>query len=184
MCFVEKSQTHEHAPASRRPSSHSHTPLSPETVGFTAGTDKCLRSLRFRRSGGIGTSPSAKPPVVLAATVGDLALRADGRLLAGGCWDNTVGPFPARAARTPIRTRSPPLRLLQFHSRLQDRHIPTPQVRLFQPKGLKPLAVLSFHRQSCHAVAFSPHTGMLASAGVDAKIALWDTFAHTFNTQV
>lgn len=111
-------------------------------IGFTAGADKSLQSVVFDAQKGLSTPPKLKRSLKLSTTIGHMALRTDARILAAGCWDNTV--------------------------------------RLFATKSLKPLGVLMFHRESCHTVAFSPHTGILASSGVDSKIALWDCFADSF----
>lgn len=112
---------------------------------FTAGADKTARALRWDTSSP-AEAPQLRHCAALDTTVGHTSLRADGRVLACACWDNTV--------------------------------------RVFQSRNLKPLAVLSFHGSSCQAVAFSPHTGMLASGGQDTKISLWDCFIDSFSSRV
>lgn len=55
-------------------------------------------------------------------------------------------------------------------------------VRIFDPKKspLRPLAVLSHHRESVFAVAFSPKGTMFATASKDATIALWTVYSDTY----
>jgi len=50
-------------------------------------------------------------------------------------------------------------------------------VRIFDvKKAMRPLAVLTYHRQSIFAVAFSPIGGAFATASKDATIALWGVY--------
>lgn len=46
--------------------------------------------------------------------------------------------------------------------------------RIYSARTFKPLAVLQYHRDGLHAAIFGP---MVATAGKDGRIALWDVYA-------
>lgn len=49
------------------------------------------------------------------------------------------------------------------------------QIRIFGCKKLKPLAILSYHKESVHCITFSPNN-ILACGSKDQHISLWDIY--------
>eukprot|EP00753_Platysulcus_tardus_P007263 PLAT15005.1.p1 GENE.PLAT15005.1~~PLAT15005.1.p1 ORF type:complete len:351 (-),score=91.77 PLAT15005.1:60-1088(-) len=82
--------------------------------------------------------------------VAALAVRSDGRIAASGGWDHRVRvwSWSKRSSKGGRKAR----------------------------KEVKPLAVLRYHSDSVYAVAFQADSHLLASAGKDGRVALWDIY--------
>ena len=123
--------------------------------------------------------PTARTLTGHAGPVLAVAYSPDGLTLATGGEDRTVRVWPLAGGEP---RRLPPhadaVRAVAFSP--DGRTLATadngddPVVRLWDAKGLKPLARLNGHTGAVAAVAFSPDGQLIASGGLDRAVRLWD----------
>lgn len=149
--------------------------LSPQTTYSQDMKPMCV--IAFRRSRSSSTAQTGASTIYRSKYPGNgsVAIRKDGRVCAVGGWD---GKYALR----PYIHLTQPTHLL-FHS-----------IRLYGAKHFKVLGTLTYHKQGCHALAFSNQLAegvlnkddedlsaeekarrclWLASGGKDSRVCIW-----------
>lgn len=66
--------------------------------------------------------------------------------------------------------------IILFYNQAASQLIKLFRIRVFSMKSMKPLAILSYHRDSVYSLDFSKSDNLLVASSQDNRISLWNIY--------